>query len=74
MKQTRKKHSPSFKAAVRPRAEVALAALMGDQTIAVLTSRFEFEVDAILTPHVGHPTHLRNLPHPRIAPNLSSPP
>ena len=40
MKQTSKKHSPSCKAAVWPRAKVALAALMGDQTIAGLASPF----------------------------------
>ncbi len=35
MKQTRKKHSPAFKA------KVALAALQGDETIVQLASRFQ---------------------------------
>ncbi len=41
MKQTRKKHSPAFKA------KVALAAIQGDETIAQLTSRFEVHLSQI---------------------------
>ena len=37
MKQSRKKHSPAFKA------KVALAAMQGDETIAQLASRFEVD-------------------------------
>ena len=47
MKQSRKKHSPAFKAAGAKEAQpgvqgkVALAALQGEETIAELASRFE---------------------------------
>ena len=47
MKQSRKKHSPAFKA------KVALAALQGDQTIAQLAGRFE-STPARYTPGKGH--------------------
>ena len=43
MKQSRKKHSPAFKA------KVALATLQGDQTIAQLASRFEVHPSQIHT-------------------------
>ncbi len=43
MKQTRTKHSPSFKA------KVALEALKGDQTIAQLASRYEVHPSQIHT-------------------------
>ena len=53
MKQTRKKHSPVFKA------KVALAALQGEETIAQLASRFEVHPSQI---HVKRPWFRSFLP------------